>query len=89
MKHCFNRSFYMSKALLVFLAFLIIISACTVFPLAETGDESVAVSDSSTAVESVNGYSTWQIAILYCVMFAVISVIGVMFIKIVKKNERL
>lgn len=57
--------------------------------IAEVSSEDENVSgDTSTTVSTDNGMSSTEIAIATVIMFIGISVIGVMFIKVVKKNKK-
>ncbi len=73
----------MKKFSLVAVTILVTLFSLSLTVYADSSDISQA-----TAVASSNsGYSLAELAVAICVMFAVISVIGVMFIKTVMKNN--
>jgi len=75
----------MKRSFLIVLAVLIVTALCVLTPLAETVDGA----DTSSNVQTTSSEPpAWQVAIMYFIMFTGISVIGVMFIKVVKKNNR-
>lgn len=77
----------MKKLFIIFFAVFIATLSCVIFPLAKSDVDTETVSESTSVPVASQGYSTLQIVIMYCIMFTVISVIGVMFIKTVKKNK--
>lgn len=79
----------MKKATVYILSFVFIFVLFALTASAESSTVSGTVTESSTVVPTQVGYQPWQIAIIYCIMFTVISVIGVMFIRTVRKNKRL
>ena len=73
----------MKKFFLIAVAVIITLSSFSVTVFADGSEISQAVSVAS----SNTGYSPVELAIAICLMFAVISIIGVMFIKTVMKNN--
>lgn len=75
---CFNMR---KTAFIICIAVLI-----STFGLVASADVS-ETSVTNAAASTSGSYSTLEIAIVSCLMFTVIAVIGVMFIKIVMKNN--
>ncbi len=73
----------MKKFLLIAVTILVTLFSLSLTVFAD-GSE---ISQAASVASSSSGYSPVELAIAICVMFAVISVIGVMFIKTVMKNN--
>lgn len=56
--------------------------------VSESGTDTSSEVASSLA-EQATATPMWQIALVYCLMFAVISFVGVYFLKTIQKNKRM
>lgn len=77
-----RRLLSLSIAILL-ISVLFVISASAISE-ADTASDAI-----SSLAEQPNATPTWQIALVYCLMFGVIAFVGVYFLKTIKKNKQM